>query len=185
MRFFVNKKSGFKTFDKLLIVNDNSGNIFYYKENNGNEINFNLPIGEYSTNNKIFHNKIVDYKKYRLPRGKRLKRVPNKMNYLFENNPNKASIDTSTNTVYLDHSFKYSPKVKIEFVLGHEEGHYFYFGNGEISEQLCDFYSYNKLIDLGYNPSQIFYAQKFTLGDSKPSQCRKKLLFNHIKNNEK
>ncbi len=181
MRFFVNKKSGFKTTDKLLIINDSNNNIFYYKENQNGVLNFNLPIGEYLTNNSIQKSNIVNYKTYYLPRGKFVRRKERVFKVYFCENKHKCSIDMDTLEIFFDNSFKQKPKVVIDYILGHERGHLFYNGNGETSEQLCDMFSYNSLIDMGYNPSQIYYAQKNSLSNAPDAITRKNIIFNQAK----
>lgn len=179
MRFFVNKKSGFSSRDKLIVIYDKDGNIFYYKDNVTGLIKFNLPIGEYLTNNNL--NKIdpVNYPYFNLPNFKLRRRKNTDLKESFEPNKNKASVDINNRIAIYDNSFKNAYKVCFDFVKCHEKGHFYFHDEGQKSEQECDMFAYNCLINHGYNPSQIVYAQKNTLSNSPDAQKRKNILFNH------
>lgn len=179
MKFFVNKKSGFSSKDKLIVVYDQNGDIFYFKHNNVGLQTFNLPIGEYQTNNNLSARKPLDYRLFKLPYRRKVRNI-NLVEH-FAENPNKASVDTGKNIAIYDNSFKDGQKVCFDFVKCHELGHFYFFDEGQKSEQQCDMFAYNMLIEYGYNPSQIIYAQKNTLSNNLDAQNRKNILYNHAK----
>lgn len=184
MRIFLDKKSGFTTTDKLVVVNDARGQIFYYKENTDGLLHFNLPEGEYTHDNNLTPAKPRNYQLKWLPKGNRIKPLPpNGFTIVFEENPNKCSVDSDTHTIYFDNSFKTAPQPIIDFIKAHELGHYFYSGQGQRSERLCDLFAYNTLLDYGYNPSQIWHAQKISLSDSEKAQVRKNEIYQQANKN--
>jgi hypothetical protein len=68
------------------------------------------------------------------------------------------------------------------YILLHEVGHYFYSGQGQKSEIYCDLFSANEMLKIGFNPSQIKWAQSGTLSNSETSLERKDKVFNHLRN---
>jgi hypothetical protein len=75
--------------------------------------------------------------------------------------------------VIFDKSFKKEPKFVIDYILAHEYGHYFYSGRGNESEIDCDTFASNKLLKMGYNPSQLVTAGQSTLENTKENYIRK------------
>jgi len=77
------------------------------------------------------------------------------------------------------------PKPYFDFILNHEYGHTFYgYGNlysPEEAEAYCDLFASNKMIDMGYNPSQIMNAPKATL--SSRQDYRKEYIEQTLLNN--
>lgn len=166
----------------MVKIFDNNGTLFYFKENREGKIHFNLPSGIYSTLNELNKSSVRKYKLYDLPKGNAIKKLPKKFHIRFIKNPHKCSVNNSTHTIYFDYSFKSKPKPVLEYILFHELGHYFFSGQGQKSEILCDLFSANQMLIVGYNPSQIKWAQSGTLSDSDTSTERKEKVFNHISN---
>jgi hypothetical protein len=183
MRFFVNKKSGFISKDKNIVINDINGNIFYFKLNNeGKIIYFNLPEGEYTTNNNL--QKVTEPRKFKikiLPSPNRPKKLPKEFKIFFTENPNKCSVDNVNHIIYFDNSFKDAPQFVMDYIKLHELGHYFYSGQGQLSEKNCDQFAYNEMIKLGYNPSQVVAAINYSLSDRKEAVKRKNNLYTQAK----
>lgn len=179
MRFFVDQKSGFLTNDKNIVINDELGNIFYFKLNNeGKWIYFNLPEGEYTTNNNILKAKAPrEFKLKQLPKPNRPKKLPENFRVVFTENPNKCSVDNVNHVIYFDNSFKDAPKFVMDYIKLHELGHYFYSGQGQLSEKNCDHFSFNEMIKLGYNPSQVIAGINYSLSDRKEAVKRKNNLY--------
>jgi len=180
LKFAVKKKSGFISFDEVVKIYDANGVLFYFKENRNGKLHFNLPTGIYSTLNNLHNSSIRNYKLYKLPKGNNIKTLPKKFRIVYIKNPHKCSVDNKSHTIYFDLSFKKSPLPIKDYIKLHELGHYFYSGEGQKSEILCDLFSANQMLIVGYNPSQIRWAQSGTLTDSNTSLERKEKVYNHI-----
>lgn len=175
-------KQGFKTNDRLIIINDNNG-LFYYKENKNKEVvHFNLPEGKYSTDNKLYLTELRKYKLKPLPLRNVFIKKPNELKFIFCDNPNKCTIDLKKGLIYFDNQFKNEKTFIKDFVLNHELGHYRYLNEGQKSELNADSYAYNKMINIGYNPSQIAVANFYVLSNKKNSIERKKEIYKQTKN---
>jgi hypothetical protein len=180
LKFIVKEKSGFSTFDKVVKISDNNGMLFYFKENRNGKLVFNLPKGIYNTDNNLFKSKFVKHKIYNLPSPNSIKKLPKKFKILYINNPHKCSVNNRTHTIYFDNSFRNVPKPIKMYILLHEVGHYFYSGQGQKSEIYCDLFSANEMLKIGFNPSQIKWAQSGTLSNSETSLERKDKVYNHL-----
>jgi len=87
-----------------------------------------------------------------------------------------------TGLIYFDNQFKNEKTFIKDFVLNHELGHYRYLNEGQKSELNADAYAYNKMIEIGYNPSQIAVANFYVLSNKKSSLERKKEIYKQTKN---
>jgi len=181
MKFKINKKTGFRCFDKELLILDKSGIPFYYLKNDNYEFKFNLPVGTYYTNNNL--SKLpnsVFYSKPKLKDRYNFKKVPNGFKIIYSNNPNKCSVDLDKHIIIFDYSFKDKPRFERDFIKFHELGHYFYSGKGQQSEKDCDDFSAFCMIVIGYNPLQIRVASKYSLSNTKDGLERKTQNFNYL-----
>ena len=182
MTFRVTKKTGFKAITKDIIIFCN-GLPFYVKRNFLNR-DFNLPKGKY----ELKKGDIVKLKRpliYTLPKlAKRYNFVksPKGFKVEFSHNPNKCTVDLNKKNIVFDKSFLNEPTFVLDFVQFHELGHFRYSGKGLKSEIDCDNFAIYCMLVRGYNPSQIRYASRFTLGNSKASRIRKKENYKQTKN---
>lgn len=178
----VNEKTGFYCFDSIIKIYDHRGVLFYFKENKNGKIRFNLPKGLFQTNCDLY--KLKEPVKYRftnLPKGNNIKKLPKNFKIVYINNPHKCSVDNDKHIIYFDNSFKQFPLPVKDYIKFHELGHYFYSGENNKSEILCDLFAKNCMLKVGYNPSQIQWAQNGTLSDSDTSSERKKIVKEKIK----
>lgn len=166
--------SSFFSSDEGLVIFDEYGNIFYVHPNKTKKINFNLPVGQFFTENNIMRKeKFVPYTKgwEKFDSTGFVVRVGV--------NPNKLTVTPALKDIIADHSIndcKYIPLM--EFCLGHELSHTLPSGKG-ISctgnvKNFCDENSANRMLAIGYNPSQINIARKMSMSDSYRSDCLEK-----------
>jgi len=140
-------KTGVYTPNKCLVFRDGLGGLFY--ESRGNH--FNLPKGKYRIMGAYQLIEPVIFPLNKMP-------YVEKAGYNFRNdhklviapNPNKAQIDTKKCIIYIDPSFYEKGSAMTQYILSHEIAHHFY-----NTEEFCDAYAENKLLKLGYNPSQF------------------------------
>jgi hypothetical protein len=192
----ITKCTGFQTPDRRIFVtrlNEVTGSMepFYlFTNTSGGMHRFNLPRGTYKTENKISATASpAQFSKIKLPapdagREHLLKRP---MKIFFAENPNKCSINFTHpqfNIITFDNSFKDGLYIKRMAILGHEFGHFFFVGGRpfepqtirEEREYRCDCFSYNYLITIGFNPSQIYVAFNEALtGRNRPSKLLEQL----------
>lgn len=157
-RLTVKEKSGFNnTTGNRIVLLDSRGVVFYDTNFKNSPVwRFNLPKGEYFIERGKFTklNAPIDYPLLPLPDPDRNKRDdPNHFAIEFADNPHKASIDWQAKKITFDDSFKELPLSIVMTVLEHEKAHRYY-----SSEDACDTLAYNKMIERGYNPSQIALA---------------------------
>lgn len=163
--FFLREKSGFRVIDKNkpVVIRDYRGIMFYTTEHlTPNVSRFNLPAGKYFCENMNFRpSDFVVYKKLSLPRPERvIKKNPGDFKVLFGENPYKCTIDFNRETILFDKSFIEKPLPEIYFVLFHEHGHRYF-----KTEHFCDAFATNKMLEHGFNPSQIGYAHLHSLSN--------------------
>lgn len=180
-KFKVNEKTGFYCFDAIVKIYDDRGILFYFKENKDGKIYFNLPKGVYSTFNTLSKKAPRSYNLTKLPTANDKKELPKKFKIVYCENPHKCSVDNNRHIIYFDNSFKNMPLPIKDYIKFHELGHYFYSGQGNRSEILCDLFAKNCMLKIGYNPSQVRWAQSGTLSDSKTSLERKSKVNEKIK----
>lgn len=181
-KFIVKNKTGFYCFDAIVKIYDNRGILFYFKENKNGKIYFNLPTGVYSTFNSLSKKTFRVYNLSKLPTANNKKDLPKTFKIIYCENPHKCSVDNDKHIIYFDYSFKDMPLPVKDYIKFHELGHYFYSGQGNRSEILCDLFAKNCMLKIGYNPSQIRWAQSGTLTNSKTSLERKEKVNNNLKN---
>lgn len=165
-RLDVHEKSGFRnTTGTSLVILDERGDIFYdTRELEQTVWEFNLPQGTYYIQQGKFTMKArpVDFPTLPLPPIERNKRCnPEDFKIVFAPNPYKCTIYWTKRTIVYDPALKECELVILVYIFYHECAHKYY-----ETELACDTYAYNRMIDAGYNPSQILYAQSLTLSDA-------------------
>jgi len=174
----VPKKTGYIITDQNVPVNirDDRGIMFYSTEPIMPVESFNLPAGKYTVDTGYFRQlpSPINFKKEKMPFPE-IAFAPLPLNFKidFAPNPNKCTIFWKQKLILFDDGsgsgvdFREVPRPYFDFILNHEYGHTFY-GYGNLyspaeAEAYCDLYSSNRMLDMGYNPSQILNAPKATL----------------------
>jgi hypothetical protein len=187
--FKVEQKTGFSSSDSSLRIFDEQGRPFYFKLRKAKTIEFNLPKGIYQTKNNIqLRSAPVVFRIPALPRPDYHLATPERFKIEWGNNPHKCSVYLKEGKVVFDYSFKEYPKFVVKFILYHECGHYLYKGaiHGDTEENKarkeirCDLFARKCMLEVGYNPSQVYHASKLSLSARNP---RSNMLYNDsIKN---
>lgn len=131
---------------------------------------FNMPPGTYYVQQgKIRQTPhMVAYNLERIaPYERRIKSDPETFPIIYEPNSKLASVywdaersPYGKQVIVLDSSLRTAPLIYSIFVLYHEYGHRYW-----ETEAHCDAYARNRMLQEGYNPSQIGYAIVHTLSD--------------------
>lgn len=172
MVFSISEKSGFFCGDEVVRICTTSPRLktFYLKQNPKRELYFNLPEGEYTTDNDLEQlERPLTYHTPELPEPERNVKEPKELTIIIEANPNKCSVAKKKGLIIIDPQLTKEPKPFLTFILFHEIGHYDY-----KTEWKCDLFSAKKMLEKGYNPSQCMYAQHVSL--SEKQQDRKDIL---------
>jgi hypothetical protein len=158
------EKTGFSSIMPFDIY-ESSGILFYSSEftdkiSKGERLNFNLPHGEYKYNgNFIKLDSPVAVKNVPLPMKER--RIAGKRYKIeFGNNPNKCTIFYDKGLILFDSSFLNKPLYIKYLIYNHELGHHFY-----KSEDKADLYAVKRMLERGFNPSQIGRGALESLSD--------------------
>lgn len=187
MIIVTNKKTGFIS-DSDRVEIWRNGWPFYNRTKRKGKISFNLPIGKfeikYGNIEKL--NEPIKYKKIKLPYPNNVTNFYGKIKIIWETNPYKCSVDFSGGnaTFYFDPSFKDFPDFVVVWICGHELAHFLYKGQKQFSEKMCDNYSSNMLLDLGYNPSQITAAINMALSNGYLARERKNFVLQNLLKNQ-
>jgi len=191
----VRKKSGFASDSNTpIIIRDDRGFPFYDSRSLGPVESFNLPAGKYFVDSGNFTKMAtpVYFKKDKLPFPEiAFATLPLNFKIVFDTNPNKCTIYWTQKLIVFDDGsgsgvdFRNVPRPYFDFILNHEYGHTFY-GYGtlyepEAYESYCDRFASNRMLDMGYNPSQIKEAPKATL--SSRQDYRKEIIEQTLLNN--
>lgn len=151
-------------------IRDYRGVLFYTTESMVPLVEaFNLPPGDYFVDSGSFKEMTspVRYKLAELPPVERLSFPPYGFEIIFAENPHKCSIFWKERTIIFDKSFEDSPLPELFFIYFHEIGHSKYGYETKYSmkdaEAFCDLFASNKMLEMGFNPSQIDAAPKNTL----------------------
>lgn len=177
------EKTGFSTLLPFKIY-DSTGFLFYSdtfvsKIREGKRLFFNLPIGEYQYNgifeklpNPVSREKRIEQINKELPPPER--KIPN-TGYRIEwgNNPNKCSIFYDQKRILFDKSLAKIPMYMKFYIYFHEMGHHLY-----KTEKFADLFAAKKMLQLGFNASQIGYSSLETLSDKQKE--RKEFLVNNL-----
>jgi len=148
------EKTGFSTIMPFDIY-ETSGQLFYSSDftthiEEGRRLEFNLPAGEYKYNGSFIKlDSAVPTTSIILPLPER-NITKKRYNIKFGENKNKCTIFYDQGLILFDNSFKDKPLYVKYCIYYHELGHHWY-----SSEYKADLYSAKKLLDKGFNPSQI------------------------------
>lgn len=150
----IDDKMGFRSTMPFTIYDPN--NIVFYSSEftnkiaSGKPLEFNLMAGNWSYDGSFIKlDAPVPVKNIPLPLKER---NLNRKRYeiVFGDNPNKCTIFYDDGVILFDSSFKNKPLYVKYLIYFHELGHHWY-----ITESKADLYSAKKLLELGFNPSQI------------------------------
>lgn len=139
-------------------IYDLNGKLFYSdkfttKIANGEKLEFNLPLGIYKYNGNFIKLpwpvKVVNIQ---LPLKER-NLAHKKYEIIFGDNPNKCTIFYDEGIILFDTQFQNKPLYVRYVIYFHELGHHWY-----KTEEKADLYAAKKLLELGFNPSQIGMA---------------------------
>lgn len=174
----VKQASGFVTSDKKIVILDLNGKPFYVFDTKNAKTEFNLPKGVYLTNNTI--KGLPEKIKFKTPvlKPERKISIPKKIKFIWGQNPNKASVILNKGIILVDEGFKKFPRFVQVYLFYHEIGHYFF-----KSETGADAFARVKMLERGFNPSQIGMASRLSL--SPKSKHRIHTCFEHLHNTKK
>lgn len=153
-KLVINQITGFTTVLPFKIVDERK--IEFYSSDftnaisKGERLNFNLPKGVYFYDGSFTKlNKPVEHKPIELPPFER--NFPKrKYKIMFGNNINKCTINHLTGVILFDNAFKIAPKYVLVDIYLHEMGHRYY-----KTEHLADLYATKRMLEKGFNKSQI------------------------------
>jgi hypothetical protein len=176
-------KTGFSSLLPFVIYEMN-GNIFYSSDftdkiKKGETLYFNVPAGIYKYDGSF--TKLlspVSIKDISLPLKER-NITQKRYDIVFGNNPNKCTIYYDTGVILFDSQFKKSPLYIKYGIYYHELGHHFY-----KTEWKADLYSVKKMLEKGFNPSQIGLASLESLSNKPESYERKMKTVNLLTKNK-
>ncbi|MCK9479762.1 MAG: hypothetical protein M0R40_09755 [Firmicutes bacterium] len=188
-----NGPAGFyRTGSGPVLILDERGVPFYdtrYLAKNPTE--FNLPTGQYTQVEGKFQQRVepVKYELAPMPPKQRNKRKdPERFEVVFGDNPHKCTIDWDTEQIIFDHHLENLPLPCLIYILYHEFAHRWYgcrcsrknCPECEIAEIACDRYAQNRMLETGYNPSQIGEAIVASLSDK--NHGRKEIVVDSLMN---
>lgn len=167
MTLALEQKTGFETSLPFEIY-DITGQLFYSSDftehiRNGERMKFNVPAGEYKYNGSFIKlDKPIEHKKIILPKKERhLAGSKKEYRVMYGKNPNKCTIYYKAGLIIFDESFRNVPMFIRYAIYYHEIGHHFY-----KTESKADLYATKKMLDLGFNPSQIGLAGLMSLSEN-------------------
>jgi hypothetical protein len=177
------QKTGFTTSLPFKIFEPN-GQLFYSSDftdhiEKGERLDFNLPAGIYKYDGNFIKLPLpVPVKMITLPPKER---HYNSKRYeiIFGSNPNKCTIFYKDGVILFDNSLKDKPLYIKYGIYYHELGHHFY-----RTESKADLYSAKKMLEKGFNPSQIGMVELETLSSSTKGEKRKENIVNHLTSNK-
>jgi len=177
-RIVTDQKTGFADVSngrKPITIYDFRGNLFYTTLGLDKEIKkFNLPAGEYFTDNKLqILPRPLKVKIPKLPKPERKNLSPENFDVYFSDNPNKCTIDWRNKSITYDNEFYNAELADCFFILYHEFGHKLY-----STEKYADLYAARQMLLKGYNPSQIGIAILNSLSDRQYE--RKKFIIDYL-----
>jgi len=160
-------KTGFETLLPFQIY-DQRGILFYDDTftdhiSKGERLKFNLPIGVYKYNGSFIKlSQPIEHTKIILPRKERqLQKPKNGYKIIYGVNPNKCTIYYKAGIITFDNSFKDAPLYIKYGIYYHEIGHHYY-----KTESKADLYATKRMLDLGFNPSQIGLTGLLSLSEN-------------------
>lgn len=167
MNFAIDRKTSFLALDGYVEIERNK-KPFYSATNGGEPFYFNLPKGNYFiVDGDIEEIETFDFS-FALPPKERDEKIP-RLKVKFKPTKYKAHIFRHRGEIVIDPEFLKYPDYVQSFLKWHEVGHYNY-----KSEKGADLYAALKMLNLGYNPSQI-YAAIETIFKDKPEIMRERI----------
>jgi hypothetical protein len=176
----IQHKTGFRS-SMPFLINDTNGILFYSSDftdkiKKGQTLNFNLPAGDYIYDgNFIKLDSPVKTANVILP--------PKERNFAYKryeiqfgNNPNKCTIFYNKGLILFDNQFLNKPLYIKYTIYFHELGHHWY-----VTEDKADLFAAKKILELGFNPSQIQLAVLDSLSD-KNIERKMKIVYSLTKN---
>ena len=166
------QKTGFVSSLPFCVYEPN-GNVFYSSEftdkiAKGERLEFNLPAGEYRYDGSFIKLPFpIPVRHITLPMKER-NYAPKRYEIRFGDNPNKCTIFYDEGVILFDNSFKNKPLYIKYHIYFHELGHHWY-----KTEWKADLYSAKKMLEKGFNPSQIGLANLESLTNKPDSYDRK------------
>lgn len=132
---------------------------------------FNLPKGVYRVVKGGFTESLTGLNYFvDLPEVERSDKHPESVKYAFGDVRFKAMIYRGQAKIFLDKKYFNYPQYVAKFLLEHEKAHYFY-----ETERYCDLWAANKMLKLGYNPTQIFDAIDLILGNKQSDLAQNRI----------
>ena len=161
------QKTGFQTSLPFQIYD--SKNVLFYddsfvtKISQGETLRFNVPAGIYKYNGSFVKlDEPVKTMTVTLPPKERnINNVPKRYRIEFGDNPNKCSIYYDLGLILFDNQFINAPMYVKYGIYFHELGHHWY-----KTEWKADLYATKKMLEAGFNPSQIGRVGLMTLSSS-------------------
>ena len=167
------EKTGFVSSLPFCIY-ETDGQVFYSSEftdkiAKGERLEFNLPAGNYRYDGSFIKLPFpIPVRHITLPPKER-NYTPKRYEIRFGVNPNKCTIYYAEGLILFDNSFREKPLYIKYAIYFHELGHHYY-----RSESKADLFSIKKMLDKGFNPSQIGLASLYSLS-SKPDSMERKI----------
>ena len=167
-------KTGFSSTLPFEIFEFN-GNLFYGSDftthiEEGKKLEFNLPAGEYRYNGSFIKlPSPVEVMNIELPFPER-NILKKRYDIVFGDNPNKCTIYYDEGLILFDSQYQSKPLYLKYGIYYHELGHHWY-----KSEYKADLFSIKKMLDKGFNPSQIGLVALEGLSD-KSDERRAKII---------
>ena len=178
-RLNIPEKTGFRVLNPNapILIRDKWGKLFYTTETMTPKVRaFNLPRGEYIVETGLISEEKIPVI-FKLPTMPSPERVlpfdPSTFKIIFAPNPSKCTINWFTRVIKFDTSFKEKSIPVFRYILYHEFGHKFF-----KTEKYCDLFAVCKMLNEGFNPSQIGRAQIETLSDK--ADYRKIFIINNL-----
>lgn len=174
----VKQASGFATSDKKIRIFDINRKPFYFFDTKNSKTEFNLPKGIYLTENDL--KGLPEKIRFKTPvlKHERNIAIPKKIKFIWGENPNKASVILNKGIILVDNGFKKFPRFVQVYLFYHEIGHYYF-----KSETGADSFARVKMLERGFNPSQVGMASRISL--SPKSKHRVSACFEHLHNTKK
>lgn len=190
-KLVLDKITGFASRDNVIKVTDANNRTLYYFENEaGNEITFNLIPGTWYSSNRLMQlRRPLRYKTPRIAKPE-LNRPVKPMRFRVGDNPHKCTVDFSPADhvdIFVDHEINEQAIPFKAFVYGHEVSHFMYGGKPKgdkgyfESELKCDIAACKEMLDRGFNPSQCVMGIELCLTEEDGARWRKDGVFKWLK----
>lgn len=166
-KLILEEKTGFQTSLPFQIF-DSKGVLFYDdtfvdKISTGEPLKFNVPAGEFQYNGSFI--KLFEPVKTKTivlpPKERNIPKVPKRYKIEFGDNKNKCTIFYDLGLILFDRSFLNAPLYVKYGIYFHELGHHWY-----KTEWKADLYATKKMLEYGFNPSQIGRVGLMTLSNN-------------------